>query len=79
LKAARLIKDGRIDNFVRDRYASYSEGIGKKIVDGEVDLEALAQYAGDLGKPSMPGSGKQEYLQSIVNSVMFTPDTEDLS
>lgn len=79
LKAARLMKDGRIDQFVEARYASYQEGIGKEIVDGTATLESLADYAAKLGKPEMPGSGRQEYLQSILNQVMYTPDDEDLA
>ena len=71
LKAAEIIEDGRIDAFVKDRYASYNDGIGKKIVEGNVTLEELAAYAEEMGAPALPSSGRQEYLQSIVNAVMF--------
>ncbi len=71
LKAAELIEDGRIDEFVKERYASFNEGIGAKIRSGETSLEELADYAQKLGAPKMPGSGRQEYLESIVNSVLF--------
>ena len=71
LYAARIIEDGRIDQFIRDRYESYNSGIGKKIVDGETTLEELSDYACRLGKPQLPGSGRQEYLESIINSLMF--------
>ena len=71
IKAAALIEDGRIDRFVEERYASYRTGIGKKIVSGEADLATLAAHAAELGKPELPGSGKQEKLESIVNQVFF--------
>ncbi len=71
LKAAALIEDGRIDAFVKERYASYESGIGKKIVDGEASLAELAEHATKLGKPELPGSGKQEWLESVVNQVLF--------
>ena len=71
IKAAEIIEDGRIDAFVAERYASYNEGIGKKIVEGSVKLEELAAYAEEMGAPKLPSSGSQEYLQSIVNTVMF--------
>ena len=35
------------------------------------NLEELFEYAEKLGKPNMPGSGRQEYLQSIVNGVLY--------
>lgn len=69
--AAMLIEDGRIDQFVKNRYASFESGIGKKIVDGAVTLEELAAYADSLGAPQLPSSGNQEGLQAIVNQVMF--------
>ena len=71
IKAAELIEDGRLDDFVEKRYASFSEGIGKKIIEGNVKLEELASYAEEMGAPKLPSSGSQEYLQSIVNNVMF--------
>lgn len=45
IKTAKLIKDGRIDQFVSERYASLKVGIGKKIVNDEVTLESLSKYA----------------------------------
>ena len=72
LNAAALIEDGRLDKFVEERYASYrNTDIGKKIIGGKTNLEELASYAAKLKAPAMPGSGKQEVLESIVNSVLF--------
>lgn len=71
IKAAKIIEDGRIDAFVADRYASYESGIGAKIRAGETSLEELAAYAEEMGAPALPGSGRQEYLESIVNNVLF--------
>ena len=71
IKAAQLIEDGRIDAFVRERYASYRSGIGARIVSGTATLAELAAYAENLGAPALPGSGRQEYLEGVVNSVLF--------
>ena len=71
IKAAEIIEDGRIDSFVRERYASYESGIGKKIREGSVTLEDCAAYAAEMKKPENPGSGRQEYLESIVNNILF--------
>ena len=71
IKAAELIEDGRLDAFVKDRYKSFETGIGAKIRSGETSLQELAARAEELGAPELPGSGRQEYLESIVNSVLF--------
>ena len=72
MKAAELIEDGRIDGFIKERYSSYyNTEIGKKILSGETSLEELSAYAEGLGSAKLPGSGKQEMLESIVNSVLF--------
>ena len=68
--ADRLIKDGRIDEFIEQRYASYRSGIGKVIVEGRATLEGLSDYALTLGDVEVE-SGRQEYLESIVNDIMF--------
>ena len=71
MKAAAIIEDGRVDAFIKDRYASYESGIGAKIVAGETTLAELAAYADTLGAPALPGSGKQERLEGIVNQILF--------
>lgn len=70
LKARDLIADGRIDEFVAKRYESYQGGIGKQIIDGTATLESLEQYALNASEPKME-SGCQEYLESVLNSVLF--------
>ena len=69
--AERLVKDGRIDEFVRNRYASYNEGIGKKISDRTATIEELEAYAKKMGDVTTNTSGRQEFLENIVNDVMF--------
>lgn len=71
IKAAEIIEDGRIDQFIKDRYSSFETGIGKKIVSGETALEELAAQAAAMRQPTLPGSGRQEYLQSIVNTILY--------
>ena len=71
IKAAEIIEDGRIDNFIEERYSSFKEGIGAKIIANETSLEELSDYAINMGKPELPGSGRQEYLEGVVNSVLF--------
>jgi xylose isomerase len=70
LIADRIISDGRIDAFVSERYASFSEGIGKRIVEGRTSLAELERYALDKGDVET-SSGRQEYLEAIVNSLII--------
>ncbi|MFV0466210.1 MAG: xylose isomerase [Lachnospiraceae bacterium] len=71
IKAAELIEDGTIDSFVKERYQSFETGIGARILHNEATLEELASYALEMKKPKLPGSGKQEYLESIINQIMY--------
>lgn len=71
IKAAEIIEDGRIDNFIAEKYSSFNNGIGKKITEGETSLEELAAYAENMSSPQLPISGKQEYLHSVINNILF--------
>ena len=69
--AYKIVEDGRIDEFVRNRYASYNSGIGADIVSGKATLESLSEYALKLNVVEEKKSGSQEYLESIINQIMF--------
>lgn len=71
IKAVELIEDGRIDEFVKLRYSSFDTEIGKKIRNGNVTLEELAEKALEMKTVDNVPSGNQEGLQSIINSVLF--------
>ena len=70
-KALQLIEDGRIEEFVAKRYASWNDGIGKRIVDGQATMAELEEYAMKMGDVTTNLSGRQEYLESVVNDVLF--------
>ena len=72
LGAARLIEDGRLDGFIKEKYSSFNSALGTKITSGEATLEELAERAHELKSVPMPTSGRQEYLWSVVNSVLFS-------
>ncbi len=69
--AQRMIDDGRIEDFTAERYASYTSGIGKRIVDGTVSMAELEQYALQMGDVTSNISGRQEYLEQVMNEIMF--------
>ncbi|NLJ94700.1 MAG: xylose isomerase [Clostridiaceae bacterium] len=67
--AAKIIEDGRLEDFVKERYSSFDSGLGAKVVSGETNLEELADYAEKLEEKPVP-SGRQEYLHSVINDLM---------
>jgi xylose isomerase len=72
IKASEIIEDGRIDAFIENRYSSYKNTeIGKLIMSDDATLEEVAKYATDKGACALPGSGKQEGLEAIINSILF--------
>ncbi len=68
--AAKLIEDDVFESFKRDRYKSYSEGIGKDIVEGRVGFKELEAYAVRHGAEKN-SSGRQEYLESLLNQYIL--------
>ncbi len=70
-KAYAILSDGRINEFVKNRYSSYNSGIGAEIVSGKATLESLSNYALTNGTAVCLESGRQEYLESVVNDIIF--------
>ena len=68
--AAAIRKDGRLAEFVKQRYSSWDSGIGAKIEAGKssfADLEAYMLRKGDISPNS---SGRQELLENIINELI---------
>jgi len=64
--AAAIREDGRLADFLRERYASFDSGIGAEIEAGRASLESLSAYALKI-KPPVLASGRQELLENIIN------------
>lgn len=71
LKVAAAIRaDNALDGFVADRYSSFDEGIGKQIENGEVGFKELEAYMLEKGEVDPNKSGRQEFLENVVNRYM---------
>ena len=71
LKAAAKLKETRyLDELRENRYASYTEGIGKRIVDGAEDLESLTAYALEHQDIHLESS-HLEVVKSRLNDLLF--------
>ncbi|TKC15337.1 xylose isomerase [Robertmurraya kyonggiensis] len=68
--ANRLLEDHVLEDFIADRYESYTSGIGLDIVQGKTDFHKLEQHALSLGDIKNK-SGRQERLKAIVNQYLL--------
>jgi xylose isomerase len=66
--AAAIRADGVLDRFVKDRYSSWDSGIGAEIEAGKHTLETLSEYMLKKGDVEPNVSGRQEYLENLINS-----------
>ncbi len=68
--AQRMIDSGELEKFVDERYKSYTTGIGQKIVNNEVGLKELSEYAMENDQITN-SSGRQEYLEAVLNRYLL--------
>ncbi len=67
LGAAAMIEDGKLDRFVAERYAKWDRGEGAEMLAGKRDFAAIAERVRREGLDPQPHSGRQEYLENLVN------------
>ncbi|HPU56705.1 MAG TPA: xylose isomerase, partial [Verrucomicrobiota bacterium] len=65
--AAAIRKDGRLADFVTKRYSSWDSGIGRKIEQGQVGFVELEKYMLEKGEAAPNTSGRQEFLENLIN------------
>lgn len=71
--AAKLLEDGLFEDFIKERYKSFEDGIGLKIVNRDIGFEELTDYI--LKVDSIRNvSGKQECLEAILNQYIYSID-----
>ena len=67
--AAAIQADGRFEEFVKARYATFDSGVGKTVEDKTATLESLSAYALSHPEPIL-ARGRQEMLENILNDYM---------
>lgn len=65
--AAKMIEDKALSAPVEARYAGWSQPQAQAMLQGKTTLEDIAAYVRDSGIEPQPVSGRQEYLENIVN------------
>lgn len=65
--AAKMLEDGVLADFVSQRYKGWEQEGAKQMLSGHRNLEEISNWVdGQTINPS-PKSGRQEYLENIVN------------
>ncbi|GIC20731.1 xylose isomerase [Vibrio cholerae] len=70
-RAATLIENDVLSKNIAQRYAAWNEDLGKRILSGDISLEGVAKFALENDIQPEKVSGRQEYLENIVNSVIY--------
>jgi xylose isomerase len=65
--AAAIREDGRLCEFVKNRYASWDSGIGAKIEAGKASLKEIDAYILKKGEAAPNVSGRQEFMENLIN------------
>jgi xylose isomerase len=65
--ASAIRKDGRLAEFVKQRYSSWDSGIGAKIESGKASFADLEAYMLKKGDVAANTSGRQEFLENLIN------------
>ncbi|TWT47719.1 xylose isomerase [Botrimarina hoheduenensis] len=65
--AAAIRAEGRLEQMVRDRYASWDSGLGAQIESGAHSFASLEKLMLDKGDAAPNQSGRQELFENVVN------------
>ncbi|MEM6331318.1 MAG: xylose isomerase [Planctomycetota bacterium] len=68
--AAAIRADGRLQRLMEDRYASWQQGLGAEIESGRHGLASLEELMLDKGEPAANASGRQEYIENLINEFL---------
>ena len=71
LIADRIVSDGRLEEFRTSRYASFGQADGQRFEAGDMTLADLRDIAATNPEP-VRESGKQEWVENVINDHMFS-------
>jgi xylose isomerase len=69
VNAASIIEDGKLDAFRAERYSGWKGALGKAILAKDASLSSVADLAVTRNLAPRPASGRQEWLENLVNRV----------
>jgi xylose isomerase len=70
LLAEKMIVDGRLARELEQRYSGWETSFGQDILAGRIDLDGVADRVLAHNRDVEPVSGRQEYLENLVNRII---------
>jgi xylose isomerase len=70
LIAEKMIEQGDIERFTKERYSGWSLDLGQDIMNGKFTFEQIAERALEDNLAPQPISGRQELLEHKINSYL---------
>lgn len=70
LIAEKMIQDGALAHYVKERYSGWDKAEGRAMLDGKKSLAEIAAGVEARNTEPQPRSGKQEMLENLVNSYL---------
>ncbi len=70
LIAEQMLQDGKLAAHVDARYAGWQAPLGQQIMGGGLGLDTLAEQVLAANRDTAPVSGRQEYLENLLNSYL---------
>lgn len=70
LVAEQMLQDGRFAAHTKARYAGWEAPLGQQIMGGGLSLDSLAEQVLAANRDTAPVSGRQEYLENLLNSFL---------
>ncbi len=67
LAVEQILKDGKLEEAVKERYRGWTGPLGKEILSGKASLESLSQRVLERNQDVAPVSGRQEALENLLN------------
>ena len=68
--AMKMVADGALEKHVAGRYAAWDKPANKKMLDGKATLADIAARVDKEKLDPQPKSGRQEYLENLINRYM---------
>lgn len=68
--AARIRKDGALDDIIDHRYRSFDEGVGQEVESNASSFAALESYILEKGEIAPNESGRQEMIENLINDYL---------
>ncbi len=77
LVAADMIENGTLERLRAERYAGWQGKLGRSILSGDAPLEILAGQVAVGEIDPQPRSGRQEFLENLVNQRIWAVDADE--